>query len=198
MIPDLERHVEQFFEYNICHDRTDPQSDARRILVHATVEAYNSLEIPILDQDVDADSTYKVQHLRVTGRKSWPGGEPRRDPAWVRVGSMSLRRASDGGRSKCYRGRAMRFLNALFILQGTNQEVYKLSHVTLLDWLGNPTPHGLEGMSRVEGRTGGGGDCIVWLRAIEGAVHLIPLESERNWIVNHLVDYHVWNEMNGG
>jgi len=25
---------------------------------------------------------------------------------------------------------------------------------------------------------------------------LIPVEPERNWIVNNRVDYHVWNEMN--
>ena len=106
MIPHLYRHVEQFFEYNICQDRTDPQSHAR-ILVHVTVEAHNSLEISIPYQDVDVDSTYKVQHLRVPGRKSWLGGETRRDPAWVHVGSMCLDRTSNGGRLKCSRVRAI-------------------------------------------------------------------------------------------
>jgi len=52
------------------------------------------------------------------------------------------------------------------------------------------------GMSRVEAYTGGGGQSIIWLSAIEGAIHLIPLEPERNWIVNNRVDYHVWNKMN--
>jgi hypothetical protein len=37
---------------------------------------------------------------------------------------------------------------------------------------------------------------VVWLRTIEGAAHLIPVEPERNCIVNKRVDYHVWNEMN--
>jgi len=68
----------------------DLLSDAERILLHATVEAYNSLEIPVPDQDMDADNTYKVQHLRVTRLKSWRGGESRRDTVWVGVGSMRL------------------------------------------------------------------------------------------------------------
>ena len=196
MIPDLVRHVEHFLEWNVCQTGANSQSDAGSILLNATVVAYNCLEIPVPDQDVDADHTYKVQHLRVTGRKSWRGGEPRRDTVWVRVGSMRLCPASVSRRTKCYRGRAVGFLNALFTLLGTNQESFKLAHVTFLDWVGNPTPHGAEGMSRVEAYTGGGGQSIVWLSAIEGAVHLIPLEPERNWIVNNRVDYHVWNEMN--
>ena len=73
-----------------------------------------------------------------------------------------------------------------------------MAHVTLLNWVGNPMPHGPEGMSRVEGYAGVGGQSIVWLCAIEGAVHLIPLEPEWNWIVNNHVDYHVWNEMTDG
>jgi len=77
-----------------------------------------------------------------------------------------------------------------------NRESLKLVHVTLLNWAGNPIPYGPEGMSRVEGYAGGGERSIVWLSAIEGAVHLIPVEPERNWIVNNHVDYHVWNKMN--
>jgi len=102
------------------------------------------------------------------------------------------------GWSKCYWGRVVGFLNALFTLQGMNRESLKLAHVTLLNWAGNPTPHGPEGISRVKGYAGEGGQSIVWLSAIERAVHLIPVEPERNWIVNNHVDYHVWNEMNDG
>lgn len=74
--------------------------------------------------------------------------------------------------------------------------MYKSAHVMLLDWVGNSTAHGPEGMSRVEGRIGGGGECIVELRAIEGWVHLMPLEPERNRFANKPVDYHIWHEMN--
>jgi len=56
-------------------------------------------------------------------------------------------------------------------------------------------PHGPEKMSRVEGYAGGGRQSIVWLGV---TVHLIPLEPERNWIMNNHVEYHVWNEMNDG
>jgi len=59
-------------------------------------------------------------------------------------------------------------------------------------------PYSAEGMSRVEAYTGGGGQRIVWLSAIERAVHLILLEPERNCIVNNCMDYHVWNKMNDG
>jgi len=79
IIPDLVRHMKHFLEWNVCQAGADPLSDAERILLHATVEAYNSLEILVPDQDMDADNTYKVQHLRVTGRKSWRGKEYRRD-----------------------------------------------------------------------------------------------------------------------
>jgi len=198
MIPDLVRHVKYFLEWNVCQAGADLQSDAERILLHATVEAYNSLEILVPDQDVDTDNIYKVQHLRITGRKGWRGGELRRDTVWVHVGSMWLYPASVGGQSKCYQGRVVGFLNALFTLLGTNRESFKLAHVTLLDWVANPTPHGAEGMSKVKAYTAGGGQRIVWLSAIEWAVHLIPPEPERNWIVNNHVDYHVWNEMNNG
>ena len=61
MIPDLMRYVEHFLEWIVCQARGDPQSDAERILSHATVEVYNRLEIPVPDQDVDADNMYKVQ-----------------------------------------------------------------------------------------------------------------------------------------
>jgi len=110
---------------------------------------------------VDADNTYKVQHLRVIGRKGWRDGEPRRDTVWMRVGTMRLCPASASRRSKYYRGRVVGFLNRLFTLLETNRESFKLAYVTLLDWVGNPTPHGAEGMSRVEAYTGGGGQSIV-------------------------------------
>jgi len=74
---------------------------------------------------------------------------------------MRLCPASAGRQSKCYQGRIVGFLNALFMLLGTNRESFKLAHVTSLDWVGNRMPHGAEGMSRVEAYTGGGGQSIV-------------------------------------
>ncbi|KAF8416223.1 hypothetical protein EV426DRAFT_578816 [Tirmania nivea] len=56
---------------------------------------------------------------------------------------------------------------------GSNRELYKLAYLTLLDWLGNPTPHGPEGMSSVQVFLSRGRETIVWLQAVEGAVNLI-------------------------
>ena len=71
-----------------------------------------------------------------------------------------------------------------------------MAHVTLLDWVGSPTPHGPKGMSYVQESTAGGRQRIIWLCEIEVATHLIPLEPVRKWIVNNWIDYNVWNEMN--
>jgi len=196
MIPELGDHIVQFFTYNVCQAAKDPESDAERILLHATVQAYNSLEIPVPDQDVDENNAYKLQHVRATRGKMWRGKEARRDTVWVRIESMRLRQTSVTGCLRGYHWLVAGFLNALFTLRGSNGELYKLAHVTMLEWAGNPTPHGPEGMSEVKEYLHGGGQTVVWLSAIEGAVHLIPLEPERNFIVNNRVDYHVWNEMN--
>jgi len=109
---------------------------------------------------------------------------------------MRLRPTSVTGCLKGYQDLVTGFLNALFTLRGSNGKLYKLTYVTLLEWAGNPTPHGPEGMSEVKGFLHGGGQTVVWLCTIEGAAHLIPVEPERNWIVNNRVDYHVLNEMN--
>ena len=111
---------------------------------------------------------------------------------------MQLQPMGVTGCLKCFTGRVIGFLNALFTLRAVNKEVYRLTHVTLLDWVGNSTPPGREGMSYVKEFTGRGGQSVVWLRAIEGAAHLMPLEPERKWIVNNRVDYNVWNEMHDG
>jgi len=196
MIPELRDHIVQFFACNVCQPANDPESDTERILLHATVQAYNSLEIPVPDQDMDENNAYKLQHVQATRGKVWRGKETRRDAVWVRIESMRLRPMSVTGCLRGYHGLVTGSLNALFTLSASNGELYKLAHVTLLEWAGNPTPHGPEGMSEVKGFLHGGGQTVVWLRAIEGAAHLVPREPERNWIVNNRVDYHAWNEMN--
>ena len=75
-------------------------------------------------------------------------------------------------------------------------ELYKLAHVTLLEWVGNAIPHVPEGMSYIESPPMGEGEIVVWIRIIQGAVHLVPLEPNQRWVVNNLVDYHIWNDMN--
>ena len=160
------------------------------------MQVYNSLEIPVLDQDVDENNAYKLQHVRATRGRIWRGKEARRDAVWVRIESMRLRPTSVMGCLKGYQGLVTGFLNSLFTLRGSNGKLHKLAHVALLEWAGNPTPEGPEGMSEVKDLLHGGGQTVVWLRTIEGVAHLIPVEPEPNWIVNNRVDYHVWNEMN--
>jgi hypothetical protein len=196
MIPELGDHIVQFFACNVCQAANDPELDAERILLHATVQAYNSLEIPVPDQDVDENNAYKLQHVQATRGKMWRGKEARRDAVWVRIESMRLRPTSVTGCLRGYHGLVTGFLNTLFTLRGSNGELYKLAHVTLLEWAGNPTSHGPEGMSEVKEFLHGGGQTVVWLRAIEGVAHLVLREPESNWIVNNRVDYRVWNEMN--
>jgi len=69
MIPELRDHIVQFFTHNVSQIAKDPESDAERILLHASVQAYNSLEIPVPDQDVDENNAYKLQHMRATRGK---------------------------------------------------------------------------------------------------------------------------------
>jgi len=63
MIPELGDYIVQFFACNNCQAANDLESDAERILLDETVQAYNSLEIPGPDQDVDENNTYKLQHV---------------------------------------------------------------------------------------------------------------------------------------
>jgi len=79
MIPELGDHIGHFFAYNVCQAANEPESDAERILLHTTVQAYNSLEIPVQDQDVDKNNAYKLQHVRTTRGKMWRGKDARRD-----------------------------------------------------------------------------------------------------------------------
>ena len=76
--------------------------------------------------------------------------------------------------------------------------MYKLAHVSTVEWVGNPIPHTPEGMSYAESRPMGEGEMVIWTQNIEGAVHLVPLEPDRTWVVNNRVDYHICNEMNDG
>ena len=42
-------------------------------------------------------------------------------------------------------------------------ELYKLPHVTLLEWVGNPIPYAPEGMSYVESPARGLEEIVVWI-----------------------------------
>ena len=102
MIPEIGSQMQQFFERNVCGAAADPQSDVRNILQHGTLDAYNTLEIPVADQDVDDNSAYKLQNLRATGRKAWRGKDSIRDAVWVRKQSIILQPKSVLARLKCF------------------------------------------------------------------------------------------------
>ena len=67
----------------------------------------------------------------------------------MHLGEMKFLAASGYQRVLFYQGRTAAFLNALFTIHG-ERELYKLAHVTLVEWVGNPIPHRPEGMSYVE------------------------------------------------
>ena len=66
--------------------------------------------------------------------------------------------------------------------------------MTPLQFLGGATVQGVEGMPRVGLRTDIGG-IVVRIVMIEGMAHLIPLESEKSWLVNNRIDLETWNIM---
>ena len=86
----------------MCGTAADPQSDARNILQHGTLDAYNTLEIPVADQDVDNNSAYKLQNLRATDQKAWQGKDTIRDAVWVRKRYIILQPKSVLARLKCF------------------------------------------------------------------------------------------------
>ena len=161
------------------------------------MDAYTSLEVPVPDQDTDDINSYEVQMLQTTRKKYWRGKGTRRDSVWVHVRRMEIPTTSVTWQVFFYKGRILGFLNVLFSIH-MGGELYKLAHVSTVEWVGDPIPHGTEGMSYVESRPMGEGDMVIWIPNIEGAVHLVPLEPDRKWIVNNRVDYHIWNEMNDG
>ena len=61
-----------------------------------------------------------------------------------------------------YKGRIPAFLNALFSMR-VGGELYKLAHISTVEWVRNPIPPGLEGMSYVESRPMGEGEMVIWI-----------------------------------
>ena len=58
IIPKIDLHTQVFFETNLFGTSEDSELDAKELLRNATVEAYNSLEVPVLDQDTDDINSY--------------------------------------------------------------------------------------------------------------------------------------------
>lgn len=189
-IIDIEQEVTEFLMLNAVGS-LEINSDVGSWISDAPIRVYNGVQIPVPDQDVAGQNSYKYQHLRATGKKGWRGGKGRRDPVWVNVKTAKLRLQSSNGRIVSFSNRLPAYLNTLFSLKVPSGSLLKLAHVTLLEPIGNPTPHGPEGMFAV--RKWSDGNKIVWLKCLEGAVHLIPLEPEGQWLVNNRIDHQTWN-----
>jgi len=175
-VSDLANQVREFLKRNVYKTANDPQSATQTMVLDATVQAYISLDIPVPSQDVDNNNTYQLHQVRMTGRRRWRAGEPRCDAVWVRITEMKLHAGSDKFRIRGYNGRVIGLLNAVFILRGKSQEIYKLACIMRLNWMGNGKPGEPEGMSCVKEYAGEEYQHVVWVQAIEGAAHLIPLE----------------------
>ncbi|KAF8414508.1 hypothetical protein BGX38DRAFT_1281847 [Terfezia claveryi] len=116
LVLEIEKHLHEVFEDNVCAMADYLQSDAEGILLGTEVQAYNAVEIPVLDQDVDDKNSYQLQHVHTVGGKSWRRKEARKDTISVCVESMRLRLPS-----------------VTETMKGFNGRVYKLAHVMLLD-----------------------------------------------------------------
>ena len=93
--------------------------------------------------------------------------------------------------TKTFNGWLVGRLNALFKLR-SRETVYRLTYVTPLQFLGSVTVQGVEEMLRVGWPTDVE-SIVVRMAAIEGIVHLIPLEPEKSWLVKNRIDLESWN-----
>ena len=148
-------------------------------LLNGGIRAYRALEIPVPKL---SGQGFVIHNVRCTGLKKFRGGVKRNDWVWT---------TSDNIRSRTFNGRLPGRLNALFKLRSL-ETVYRLAHVTPLQFLGGATVQSVEGMPRVGWRTDIG-SIVVRIALIEGMAHLIPLESEKSWLVNNRIDLETWN-----
>ena len=109
------------------------------------------------------------------------GGE-RNDWIWI---------ASDNADTRTFYWQLVRRLNALFQVR-SRETLYLLVYVTPLQFLGGATEQGVQGMLRVGWPTDVE-SFVVRIAGIEEIVHLIPLEPENSWLVNHRIDLERYN-----
>jgi len=195
-IRNLYEHIRVFLHNNIYSKSTAPESDVENLMNAGKVETFNSVEIPVLEQDTSEQNVYILYHLRCTAKRAWRIQEARHDIGWVRLAQNKIQ--SVLARAESFSNRVPGQVNAMFILQRQNRQFYRLAHVSLLQVIGSPTPKGPEGIGYVQRRENRTGDIVVWLRSLEGMTHLIPLEPGHRWIANNRIDYHTWNELNDG
>ena len=78
----------------------------------------------------------------------------------VQLEDMAVPKTSICKRVTSFHGCIPEFLNTLFILH-VEGKISKLAYITMLEWVGNPIPHGDKGMSYIESRPKSKGDIVV-------------------------------------
>ena len=69
-IPNLYEHIRVFLCNNIYSKSTAPESDVENLMNAGEVEAFNSVEIPVLEQDTSEQNAYILHYLRCTGKRA--------------------------------------------------------------------------------------------------------------------------------
>jgi len=158
-IPNLYKHMHVFLRNNTYSKSAAPESDVENLMNAGEVEAFNSVEIPVLEQDTSEQNAYILYHLRHTGKRAWRGQEVWHDVGWIRLAHNKIQGML--GRMESFSGRVPEQVNAMFILCGQNRELYRLAHISLLQVIRNTMPKGPEGMRYMQWRENGTGDIVV-------------------------------------
>jgi len=139
-ISDLANQVREFSECNIYKAVNDPESGTNTIVLDTTMQVYTSLEIPVPSQDVADNNAYQLKQVCMTRGKRWQGRELRRDAVWVWITEIKLCIESEKCNIRRYNGQVIGLLNAVLILRGKSQKIYKLAYIMRLNWIGNRKP----------------------------------------------------------
>jgi len=84
-IPNRYEHMRVFLHNNIYSKSAAPESDVENLMNAGEVKAFNSVEIPVPEQNTSEQNAYILHHLRCTGKRVWRGQEARHDVGWVRL-----------------------------------------------------------------------------------------------------------------
>jgi len=148
---------------------------------------FSSLAVAVHEFQGDGQETH---HVRWTGDKDFrKRGKRRADWVWIRKRPRS--HESNGELD----GRTVGRLEGLFRIWDRGGRTHELAYVRFLRVKGSNRPHGEEGMIRMEQRDGNEGMHMVRVSDIEGMAHLIPVETDRVWLVNNRIDFTTWNEL---
>ena len=186
-LADLEELTTAYVINNIYQDNPHATPDASR-LADTSLGAYNTLQIPVLTFD---DNGHIWHKCRCTGPEPFRQKDPRHD--WVFVWRQPSSRDKTPGSLD---GRVPAQLNSVFQLtDSVNNTSYYLAHISLLKVVGSQIPDGPEGMPRVGIPMR---NYVIPIADIEGIAHLIPIETDRLYLVNNRIDQHTWNDIHDG